>query len=350
MPETKKYENVRITPQEKSMVEITVEVPSELLPRYRAQALTAFNQQLDIPGFRKGHIPEKTILERVGEHAVLEEAAERAIRDVYPALIAEHGIVAIGQPEATVTKLAVGNPICFTLRTAIVPDFTLPDYKTIASTVRARQQPVSVTEEDVAGAILQIRKALASNNPNEESRDSTDSVDIEPPELTDEMVRTIGNFKDIADFTERLKSQLKNEKEIRAAEKLRADIGEKLLEEVEVILPDILIDGELEKIIARLKDEARRAGTTFEEYAAQAEKTEDDFRKEWRPDAEKRAILQLVLNKIAETEHIKADSAQVDEHAKYLLKQAKGADPESVQIYVATVLTNDAVFKFLEKA
>lgn len=346
MNDSKKYTRVTVTRNNDATILISVEIAAERLPYYRLKALDHFNQSLNLPGFRKGHIPEKTIVEHIGEHTILEEAAERAIQDVYPSIIQENRIMAVGRPEATVTKLAAGNPLCFDIKTAIIPDIVLPDYRTIAVTAREKQEPVSVTPKDIEEALLSIRKMLSMQDADGKASDNIPETEL--PELTDEAVKTMGNFSTVAEFTDRLKEQILLDKKARAAEKLRADIGEGLLNGVTVTLPDLLIETELDKIIARLKDDAVRAGTTFEAYCKQINKTETDFRTEWRPDAEKRAVLQLILNHVAAAEKIQPDSTAIEKHTAIIRQQVKDADPESARIYVTTVLTNDAVFQFLE--
>ena len=354
MSHQKRYENVVVTPKERSTTEIIAEVPAELVPEYRAKAIEHFNSRLDIPGFRAGHIPEKTVIERVGEAALLEEAAELAIRDIYPAILAEHKIAAIGRPEAKVTKLAIGNPICFTITTAVLPEIALPDYRAIAQKAKSGKEPVVVEEKEVEEALLQIRKALAARDPQsttEEKKQAEGDMapkEPEPVELTDEIVRTIGDFTSVKDFTEKLHAQLKREKEQRAAEKLRADIAAGLTDAAKTTLPDILVENEIDKMLARFRDHAKRMDVSFEDYLAHIKKTEDELRAEWRPDAEKQALLQLLLNKIAEAEELRPDADETERHAEIVRKQAKDADPDSVRVYVEGVLTNEAVFKLLE--
>jgi len=80
------------------------------------------------------------------------------------------------------------------------------------------------------------------------------------------------------------------------------------------------------------------------------------LRREFRPDAEKRAKSQLVLNQIAVAENIKPEEKEVAHEVDHLLSHHAphaGHDDvrerESATIYVTTVLTNQKVLEFLEK-
>ena len=77
-------------------------------------------------------------------------------------------------------------------------------------------------------------------------------------------------------------------------------------------------------------------------------KTIPDLRKEFRIDAEKKAKLGLVLNKIAEVEKIEADKEQVAKEVAMILEHYKDADRERAEMHAENVLTNEKVFQFLE--
>jgi FKBP-type peptidyl-prolyl cis-trans isomerase (trigger factor) len=338
-------EQVTVNELDKSRVEITIELGEGWVAQFRTKALDYFNNRLEVSGFRKGRIPERTIIEHIGESALLEEAASIAVRDALSRIFTTHRIDAIGRPEVTVTKLASESPLCFVVKTAIVPTFTLPDYRTIAQTVRQHQGTVEVAESEVEQALIQIRKAIASNS---DILKDEGELESEPPELTLEAVRAIGNFPSVEDFTTRLRAQLIHEKEARAKEKARAEIAEDLVQATPIELPDILIEGELQKMQARLNDELAQSSTTFVDYLSANNKTEDELKALWRPDAEKKALLQLILNAIAEREHIAPDTTIIEEHADRLMRQLKNADRQAVRTYVQTILVNGAVFQFLE--
>lgn len=69
-----------------SEVEFVGEVPYDAVAPYREHALLDIAKEVEIPGFRKGHVPHDLVLKRVGEVSVLEEAVEHFVRDFYPEL------------------------------------------------------------------------------------------------------------------------------------------------------------------------------------------------------------------------------------------------------------------------
>jgi len=61
-----------------------------------------------------------------------------------------------------------------------------------------------------------------------------------------------------------------------------------------------------------------------------------------------RAKLQLVLNEIAKKEDVKPDEVQLEAQVNQLMEQYKDADRHRVAVYVASVMTNEAVMQMLE--
>ena len=112
-----------------SEVEIEVEVSAEYLQSFWSKAVAHVGEHIEIAGFRKGHIPENVLVGKMGEMSIVEESAEMALAEVYPKVVVEKNINAIGRPKVTITKMAKGSPLNFKAITAIVPEVKLPNYK-----------------------------------------------------------------------------------------------------------------------------------------------------------------------------------------------------------------------------
>ena len=281
--------------------------------------------------------------------------ANLALREEYPKIIIENKINAIGKPEISITKLAKGNPLEFKVRVAIMSEIEIADYKTIAKKT-ATEKIAEVTEKEVENTIIEIKKmrakTVSDQQPKTDDKESIDNnkdkEEEELPEIDDAFVKTLGNFKNVADFKEKLKENIKAEKTRKANDKKKAQMMEEIAKSSKMVLPNIIIESELDKMIAQFKGDVAQSGGTFEEYLKHIKKTEDDVRKEWRTDAEKRAKSQLILNKIATEEKIIAPKEEVEKQMKQMLNHYKDADRERVRIYVETILTNEKVFEFLE--
>ncbi len=379
--------------QPNSQVKLTGEIPFSELETERGKAIAHLGKNLKIDGFREGHIPDKVIIERLGEMAIVNEMAERAINRIYPLAIKELGIDAIGYPSITITKIAPANPLGFTATVAVVPTITLPDYKARAKAINTDKPSLTVTDEDVETAIKDIQRQKAAyerlqgkaaavpahdhvhdencdhdheghehhHDPEVEAVSATpadepteghdiDTEELPLPELTDEYVQSLGKFESVDDFKKTIREHLTIEKERDVTAAHRARVTDAIIEVTEMELPQILIDSELDQMFGQMTEDLTRANLHMEDYLKHIKKTKEDLNEEWKPAAEKRAKLQLILNEIAKQENVTPDTTLVDEQVATLMERYPDADKARVRIYVESVLKNEAVMKLLETA
>lgn len=327
-----------------SELEIDAEISYETLAAHRAMAIKKISEKANVPGFRVGHVPEKILVEKIGELAILEEAAYGAIEEALPEILAEKKISILGEPRVSITKLAPNNPLAFKVTVSVSPEVKLPDYKKIAAAENGKKpEEITVSEKEVDDFIENIRKGFAQKTA------AGDGETKELPALNDTFIKKLGDFKDVADFKIKVKENLRLEKEHVAREKRRLSLAEAILKKTDVIAPKAIIESELAKLLAQFHDDIARMGMKTEDYLNHIKKTEEDMRKEWRPDAEKRGKLQLIFNAIAEQEKIVASKEAIDEEVKHILEHHKDADPARARAYITMMLTNEKVFEFLEK-
>lgn len=350
----KTYTSAIINKLDNSQVEIKAVIENSIWSKYRQTALKNINESLSMDGFRKGMIPENILIAKVGEMAILEEVAELAISNSYVDIISDNNVEAIGRPEIKVTKLATNNPIEFTATTSIIPKIELPDYKKIAikETSKSNTEAETVTEKDLDEAILRIRKSRVSHEghdhdkltPEEHEKEILENL----PDLNDEFVKSLGEFKDVADFKDKVSKIVAEEKKNSAKEKMRIKIADAISDESKISLPEIIIESELDRTEAQFRNDIERMGVKLEDYVKHANKTLVDIRTEWRPHAEKKAKLQLILNEIAKKESLSPSEAEIENEVKHIVEHYKDADRERAAVYAETVLKNEKVFQFLE--
>jgi FKBP-type peptidyl-prolyl cis-trans isomerase (trigger factor) len=323
-----------------SEVELTGEVPYEEVVGYRERALKHLSEHMALPGFRPGKVPLRMALQKLGEVAVLEEALEIFIKDFYPALIAAHRVDAVGRPDVRVTKLAAENPVGLVVRTSVYPEVNLPkNYKTIGKEIEL-EAVLPATEEEVVQTLENLRQSRKG------PASGTEAGPL--PDLNDEFAKSVGAFDSLDALKEQLKQGITEEKERKAQEARRGKIINALLKEANIDVPRIFVESELEKIMAQMREDTVRFGLTFETYLEQIKKTEEELRGELHEQAEKRAKLQLMLNKIAEEEKVEANKEAVERELKHALEHFPNAKPELVRIHVGTVLRNEKVLTLLE--
>ena len=352
----KHYQNIVVTKKPKSQVEIEGEISAEKMNSVWSKAVEKVSKDVSMDGFRKGKAPEHVIVQKVGEMPILEEASEIALAEVYSDILIDHDIDAIGRPQVQITKIAKGSPLGFKIVTTIVPVVTLKDYAGDVEKIAKKQETISIEDKDVDAVIenvqsnrkqIEKQKKIKTLTEAGETDPKVNDDDVEVPAFDDEFVKTLGDFKDVADFRTKIKDNLKKEKEREEKDKKRGDIIDVLLEKSEVEIPDILIEGEMEKMMAQFTDDLTRAGLKMEDYLKQLGKPVEDIKKEWLPSAEKRVKVQLVLNKIADVEKVKPTEDDIKKEVDALISQYKDADPVRARMYIESVLTNEMVLRKL---
>ncbi len=156
-------------------VRLTVEVPFEELKPSLDAAYKKINQQVSVPGFRKGKIPARVIDQRFGRGAVLEEAVNDALPKFYTEAVNEGELNPLGQPEVDITELKDNELLAFTAEVDIRPAIEIPDYSGIEVTVDS----VEVSDEDIDQSIEQLRDRFATTSAVERAAAEGDVVVID---------------------------------------------------------------------------------------------------------------------------------------------------------------------------
>jgi len=156
-------------------VRLTIEVPFEELKPNVDQAYREVARQVRIPGFRPGRIPPRVIDQRVGRVAVLEQAVNEAVPQLYGKALAEHEVFALGQPDVEITKLDDGKELTFTAEVDVRPSFEIPDLDGMPVTV----DDADVTPDQVEEYLGTLRERFASLKGADRPAGSGDYVSID---------------------------------------------------------------------------------------------------------------------------------------------------------------------------
>ncbi len=327
-----------------SEVELEGEISTEAFESKRKGVMKKFSESVKIDGFRPGHVPEKVLLEHVGEMAILEEMAEEALRDAYPNLLIEHELEAIGKPQISVTKIAAGNPLGFRITQAVMPEIKLPDYKSIAGKITKEPlAEVVVADEEIAKVLEDLVKQRAPEGLPAQAEGTMPAID-------DEFAKSLGDFENLDALKNQIRGNIKHEKEHEQASRRRVAILDAILADTNFAIPNILVDRELENMFASLKNDLARVGVQWDDYLKHIKKPESEIKEGMRKDADRKARIGLVLRAIAATEKIEIPAEELDLETAKVLDYYQGADPESARHYVEGVLKDEQVLKLLEKA
>ena len=140
------------------------------------QAFNKIKKNLNVPGFRKGHIPRAVFNQKFGEEALYDDALNAILPAAYEAAIAELGLDVVAQPKIDVKSIGKGQDWTLTAEVVTKPEVKLGAYKDLEVSVEASKE---VTDEEVDAKLENERKNLAELVVKEGAAENGDTVVID---------------------------------------------------------------------------------------------------------------------------------------------------------------------------
>lgn len=149
---------------------LTVEVEAEKLEEMKRRAASQIARKVKIPGFRPGKAPYAVIVRQVGEAAILEEAIELLVDEIYPEVLKEAQIKPYGPGQ--LENVASMDPLTLEFLVPLEAEVVLGDYRSI----RKDYEPTQVSEQDVQKVLESLRERQAIIEPVERPVQAGDVV------------------------------------------------------------------------------------------------------------------------------------------------------------------------------
>lgn len=140
-----------------------------------------------------------------------------------------------------------------------------------------------------------------------------DVYEVSLPEANDEWAKSLGRFQSLAEMKEAMSANLRREKDMKQESAFERALLDELVEKSKVgdIAPHLL-EHEVERMMSELKQEVERQGGKFTDYLLSLKKKEEDLRKEFLPQAEKRLKSSILLQEVAGREKITVTHEEVE--------------------------------------
>ena len=423
---------VTTEPKPGSRLSVKVTVPGTRSQASYDEAVNNLSRNINLPGFRKGKVPRRVVMQQLGTVRIKATALESLVDTVWREAIKQEALEPISQPdlsggfEGLLATFEPGSDLTITLEADVAPT---PKLKTTRG-LTADFEPVAFEASKVDEMLEDSRKQLAtvvpvedraaakgdiavlgfkgtySDDGSEIEGGSADSMDVdlehgrmipgfiegvigmtigetktvdckfpedypkddargrkasfeielkdlktrELPELDDAFAKQASEQETLADLRKDLEQRLKDDAERRQTSNRRDALVAALVEQLEVELPEALIQQEsrnlLEQTAAQFAQQGMDVKSLFTPELVR------NLMQRSRPEAEERLRRSFALTALAEAEGIKVEEpaveAKLEEVKKELSADAK-IDPQRLRQAVMDDLIQEQLMSWLEE-
>jgi trigger factor len=182
-------------------------------------------------------------------------------------------------------------------------------------------------------------------------------TELSEPKADDAFAAKVGPFKSLAELKADIKKQVTIERQQEADRNYESDLLEAIAKKTKAAIPDALLEEEVERQIAQLKQNVMYRGQTWQEFLEGEKKTEEEYRESIKPVAELRVTAGLALSDIAELEGISVTNDDVDIRMQLLrgqyqdpAMQAEFDKPETRREIAQRILSEKTIAKLTDYA
>ena len=236
-----------------------------------------------------------------------------------------------------------------------VKDFTYNDYLYEVGTGSLTPSLDSKLEGVASGAIIKFSDSIPQLK--EEKVEITVLVkEVKEkilPELTDEWVSSTTEFENIDSLKKELIINIENVKKQQIASQYQSELTNKLIEIVDMKIPEQLVIAEMDSILQNFLNELKQSNIQLEDYFKITGLTEETLRDDLNKQASRNLTMVLILDKVIEDLDIKLDekdAALVDEHMVTHKNDEEDSDRSSHRLNLeAESLRNKAMLHVLQQ-
>ncbi len=274
---------------------MTITVPHSRVGEVFEQVLDDAAKEIEIGGFRKGHAPKNLVRDKINKQKAYDEVVNRVVAESYNAAVKEHLLKPIVNPRIEIIQFEPESQkdLVFKATTAERPEVNLGDYKNELKKLKV-QKP--------AGEIV---------GPDGQPIKPSPESPKEGPSL-DNVLTTVFST-------------------------------------CEVQVPDILTEGEVNRMLSRLIDQTARLGLTVEQYLQSLGKTAEQLRAEYRKQAQETLKTELILDELAKVEKIEVTDKEIADAIKANPDEQtrKQFEKEENKWYIRSILRRNKTMQHL---
>lgn len=181
--------DIQFEKEQKSPVEfeVKVTVPAAEMSERVESGLIEVAKRANIPGFRKGKIPRKILVQQFGE-AVTQETIQQVLQESYRQALTESAINPVAPGEMSEITFNQGEPLTYTVKVETFPEYELPDLTTITM----EELDPQASDADIDASLNGLREGGATLIPTDDPVDEHSVVVIDVQEIDNAGIAIVG--------------------------------------------------------------------------------------------------------------------------------------------------------------
>lgn len=174
----------------------------------------------------------------------------------------------------------------------------------------------------------------------------------ELPAIDDEFAKDVSEFNTLEEYKADIKEKLKTSKEAQAKAEKETRTMDKLVEQVEVTLPEPMVDHEIEHMVKDFEQNLQYQGLTLDKYLEILNMSMDDLKNQFRDNAVKSIKMNLAMEYVIKAENIEVTdedvNAKIEELASVYGREADSfKNNPNVANYLTAQLKQEKAIKVL---
>lgn len=143
----------------------------------------------------------------------------------------------------------------------------------------------------------------------------------ERPELNDEFAKDVSEFDTLEELKKDTKEKLEKSAKAKEEYETKNAILEKIYEANEIDIPDVMVEDQIDELMAEFEQQLKIQGFDLERYFALAQKNMQEFRDDLREDAYKKVKTRLIVEAVADAEKLDASEDEVNAELQTIADQ-----------------------------
>ena len=152
----------------------------------------------------------------------------------------------------------------------------------------------------------------------------------ELPELDDEFAKDVSEFDTLAELRDDARTRILESAKLQCENEAKDKVIAQVYENNKVEAPATMVADEMDRMIQELEQQMRYQGLNIQQYLQFTGSTLDDFRKEIKPEAEKRVATRIVLRSIGDVEKVEVTDEDMDKELQRM-SEAYNTDSENIK-------------------